>query len=56
MTTAMTGTYLETLILEDPFDGSILAAGHHFRLKNNSERPIADDFTLRILYLFRFSR
>lgn len=55
MMRATVGTCLETLILKDPFDGSILAAGHHLRLKNNTERPIADDFTLRILYLFRFS-
>jgi hypothetical protein len=40
--------------LKNPLDGSIFAAGHHFGLEDNAKRPIADDFTLRVLYLFRF--
>lgn len=47
-------TYLKTLVLENSFDGSILAAGHHFGLKNHSERPIADDLALRVRDLLRF--
>jgi hypothetical protein len=39
-------TYFEALVLKDPLDGSILAAWHHFRLKDNTKRTIADDFTL----------
>lgn len=39
-------TYFEALVLKDPLDGSILATWHHFRLKDNTKRSIADDFTL----------
>lgn len=43
---ALESPYLETLILQDPFDGSILAAGHHLRLEDHTKRAIADDFAL----------
>lgn len=41
-------TYFEPFILKDPLDGSILAAGHHARLKYNAKRSIADDLALCI--------
>lgn len=43
---ALENPYLETLILKDPFDGSVLAAGHHLRLEDHAKRAIADDFAL----------
>jgi hypothetical protein len=38
--------YLEAFILQDPFNGSILAAGHHLCLEDDAKRPIAHDLAL----------
>ena len=48
-------TYLETLVLQNPFDGRIFTAGHHFCLKNDTERPISHDLTLCVGDLLHFS-
>ena len=40
--------YLESLVLEDSLDGSVLAAGSHLGLEHHTEGAIADDLTLRV--------
>ena len=45
------GTYLETLILEHPFDGSVLAGGRQLGLKHYSERAVADNLALCVLHI-----
>jgi len=48
-------TYLETLILQNPFDGRIFTAGHHLGLENDTERPISNDLALCVGDLLHFS-
>jgi len=48
-------TYLETLVLQNPFDGCILTAGHHLGLENDTERSISNDFALCVRDLLHFS-
>lgn len=48
-------TYLETLVLQNSFDGCIFTAGHHLGLKNDTERPISHDLALCVGDLLHFS-
>ena len=41
--------YLESLILENPFNGSIFARRRQFSLKHDPKGPISHDFALRVL-------
>jgi hypothetical protein len=41
-------SYLETLVLQDSFDGSVLAAGRQLGLEDDAKRAVADDLALRI--------
>ena len=47
--------YLESLVLEDSLDGSILAAGSHLGLEHDTEGAIADNLTLCVGDLFGFT-
>lgn len=47
--------YLETLILEDTLDSSILARWGKLSLEDDTERTIADNFALGILKLSGFA-
>lgn len=47
--------YLETFILKDTFDGGILTRRGKLSLEDDTERAIADDFTLSILKLSGFA-
>lgn len=49
------GTYFEPLVLKYALDGRILARGRQFCLEDNTERAIADDFTLCILQVPRLA-
>lgn len=49
-------THLESLVLEHPLDGGILARGMQLRLKDDTERPISDDLALRVLHLSGLAR
>lgn len=40
--------YLEALVLEDPLDGRILAAGRQLGLEDDSKRAVADDLALGV--------
>ena len=42
---------LEALVLQDPLDRGILVGRRQLRLEDDAERPVADDLTLRVLYL-----
>ena len=45
---------LETLVLQNPLDGSILVVWGQLGLEDNTKRTVAYDLALLILYLFRF--
>lgn len=49
-------SHLETLVLEDSLDGSVLAAGGHLGLKHHTERSIAHDLALGVRDLLGFAR
>lgn len=48
-------TRLESLVLEDALDGSILIGWSQLGLKNNAKRAVSDDLALSVLYLPRLA-
>lgn len=44
-------TDLEALVLEYPFDGSVLAGGRQLGLKHDAEGAVADNLALRVLHI-----
>lgn len=48
-------TYLETLVLQNPFDGRVFTTGHHLGLEDDTKRPISDNLTLCVGDLLHLS-
>lgn len=53
--TVREGPYLESLVLKHSLDGSILAAGGHLGLEDDTKRSIAHDLALGIRDLLGFT-
>ena len=53
--TGSTTTDLETFILQNTFNGSVLPAGGHFRLEDHAKGAVSYNFALRILHVPGFS-
>lgn len=48
-------TDLESFILQNTFNGSVLPAGGHFRLEDHAKGAVSYNFALRILHVPGFS-
>lgn len=48
--------YLESLILKNTLDGSIFTGRRKFRLEDDAERTVTNDFALGVLHFLGFTR